>query len=216
MSFLGGFGDFMLGAANTAWDIFAQKKTWDREDSAIQRRVADLRKAGLSPTLAAGSAAQTSSPINVSSLPSITGLMRSNQDIAQSKAQVKLVQNQEENARLDNYIKRFDANVIEKIKRVEGPNGLTGEDIMAFTKLQNIQAGAAEAQARALEADAAARLRKTQSEDAERNLNMARREGVRTNLPGGNLGLGLGIGEFANHFLGAFMEQLKRAEGAKR
>lgn len=40
-----------------------QNETWAREDSAIQRRVADLEAAGLSKTLAAGSAAATSSPI---------------------------------------------------------------------------------------------------------------------------------------------------------
>lgn len=42
-----------------------QKTTWQREDDAIGRRVADLRAAGLSPVLAAGAAAQTSAPIQL-------------------------------------------------------------------------------------------------------------------------------------------------------
>lgn len=47
--------------------LYSQRETWNREDNAVTRRVADLQRAGLSPTLAAGSAAQSSSPIHIDS-----------------------------------------------------------------------------------------------------------------------------------------------------
>ena len=48
---------------NLAYQKWAQQVTWDREDSAAQRKAADLEAAGLSKTLAAGSSASTSAPI---------------------------------------------------------------------------------------------------------------------------------------------------------
>lgn len=88
----------------------AQKTTWNREDNAAQRRVADLKAAGLSPTLAAGSAASTSAPIKVNA-PQVNSqavsqatqnamnLLQQKQNIAKTKAEINYTNAQADKAR---------------------------------------------------------------------------------------------------------------------
>ncbi len=72
--------NFDLQKENLAYQKDLQKKIFAREDNAVQRRVNDLVKAGLSPTLAAGSSAgagsvvSTSAPQKKSNLEALTAL----------------------------------------------------------------------------------------------------------------------------------------------
>ena len=72
--------NFDLQKENLAYQKDLQNRIFEREDNAVQRRVADLVSAGLSPTLAAGSSAgagsvvSTSSPQKKSNLEALTAL----------------------------------------------------------------------------------------------------------------------------------------------
>lgn len=91
--------NFQLQKENLAYQKDLQKIIFSREDNAVRRRVYDLRKAGLSPTLAAGSAAgagsviSTSAPQRLSDLQGYlalaqVGTMIANQQKAQTEADI--------------------------------------------------------------------------------------------------------------------------------
>lgn len=115
-SLLGGVGNSIISYKNNQDNLAFQseanaknealmRESWAREDNAVQRRVADLEAAGLSKTLAAGSAASSSGPIQVKPLesksldisgivPSVVRAIQDSQEYAKGDEELKLLENQ--------------------------------------------------------------------------------------------------------------------------
>nr|QJB20323.1 MAG: DNA pilot protein [Microvirus sp.] len=127
---------------NLAYQKDVQNTEWNREDNAVQRRKADLIAAGLSPVLAAGSAANAG-PVVATQAPrrdpviipdtaaKVMALMRGKQDIAQSQAQIDLTNNQKEavkaqteGTKIDNAIKARDLNISKQAGLPSQPSGI--------------------------------------------------------------------------------------------
>lgn len=121
---------------NYGYNKWLQREQWKREDTAIQRRVADLEKAGLSKTLAGSGA---SSSVVASSAPQVSNSMASayldelrlqkdNElkdaqidsvlaDTKNKKKQTALLNSQIASQMLDNYNKSFQMELLSKQKK---------------------------------------------------------------------------------------------------
>ena len=93
------------------WQKSVQNINWQREDNAVQRRVADLKNAGLSPVLAAGSAAQSGPPVSVTApqrqrtpaietAAQVMAMMRQQVDISRTEAETDAIMAQAERTRV--------------------------------------------------------------------------------------------------------------------
>ena len=137
-SVVGGLVDTFFGASSSSknykaqkealeWQKYAQRTTWEREDNAVRRRVADLRSAGLSPVLAAGQGAQASGPIQVTApqynkqwsigqaldkAGAAMALMQGKANIAYTDAQKDYIKKQMESIDLQNKLMRHDLSII--------------------------------------------------------------------------------------------------------
>lgn len=98
------------------WQKDKQAEAWRREDNAVQRRSADMEAAGMSKTLAAGNAAQASSPIAVTApqkantdwnmglidkANAVMSGIQQYQNIGQTAAQTELLKLQQEKTKAD-------------------------------------------------------------------------------------------------------------------
>ena len=112
--------NFDLQKQNLSYQKDLQKEIFAREDNAVQRRVADLKAAGLSPTLAAGSSAGAGSVVSTSA-----PQRKNNLEALTALASVKTLLAQQQRAQTEADIARQQLDMSkEQLKQVKMDNNI--------------------------------------------------------------------------------------------
>ena len=214
---LGGLIDTGLNLEKTIYDRRMQKQAWEREDTSVQRRVDDLRAAGLSPTLAAGSGAAASSPIATNlSQPGESmqarkqgylDMMRQKEDISRTRAETDAAETMARKAKLE----MAPLSSLLTSRKRYGMAAESMTEVLANNLLERDWAATDEAKARADEARSRAALVGTQQEAALYNYQHARKYGIRSDQQYGILSQIIGgadvltgpVGDAAREMLGS-------------
>lgn len=131
-----------IARQNYEYQKWLQQQQWAREDNAVQRRVADLVAGGMSPTLAAGSAAESKTDTGIArdfKANNIVDFARTAYslytmfaDVSKTFAETDLINVQKAGAVLDNVTRGVDAS--NSVNSGIGKNGgLVGSAIKSLT-----------------------------------------------------------------------------------